>query len=327
MIDQIETHGEKSTLEVIIRQPEKQELKEIVALQTRIWSYEDATDAVPIQTIDALAKGGLAYCAYVKEPAQEGLGTKERLVGFVFGFYKKYKGEMVYYAHMVGVDYKFQRHDIATKLSLKIRDQVLGDGIKKAVFTYDPMMPGLSDFYITKLGGQIDVYETEQYGTSSSPLQSPPLHSDRFTAVVNLENDGFKKFAPDPKDKDSTPDPKDKNVNETDYSRLTGTTSMITAYKDLNTGFWMPSEVRESAREQIMLVPIPLYLHRLELKMQKAPEPQRTELERVFSSLTAEWIPKLRKILGNPSLFNEYKGTGYFCTPDKDLAYLVLEKR
>ncbi len=318
---------EEKTLETIIRQPEKDELRDIVALQTKIWLYEDATDAVPIQTIDALAKGGLAYCAYVKEPAQNGVGTKERLVGFVFGFYKKYKGEMVYYLHMIGIDQDFQRNEFATKLFLKIRDQVLGDGIKKVVLTYDPMMPGLSDFYIIKLGGNIDIYEMVQYRGSSSPLQRPPIHGDRFTAVINLEDEGFIKFAPDPKDKDSTPDLKDKNVNETDYCRLTDTTSMITVYKDPRTGFWMPSEVRENAREQVMLVPIPLYLHSLGLKMQKAQESEKTELERVFSSLIVEWIPKLRRILGNSSLFNEYKGTGYFLTPDKDLAYLVLEKR
>lgn len=118
-----------------------------------------------------------------------GAFDKEKLVGFVYGFWGHVHGRIVHHSHMLAVSPAYRNHNLAYQLKLAQQTKVLSDGLTDRItWTFDPLQSVNAHFNFSKLGVVSDVYKINIYGDAGASF----LHqngTDRFfvTWLINSQ--------------------------------------------------------------------------------------------------------------------------------------------
>lgn len=142
--------------------------------QREIWGvdYVDIVPATLLHVVDYV--GGLAAGAF---------DTSGDLLGFVFGMNGVRDGDLVHWSHMLGVRESARNSGLGRMLKEYQRTTLLGIGVKRIYWTFDPLMSKNAYFNINRLGAEIVEYVPDMYGRTSSPLHMG-LPTDRLIACL-----------------------------------------------------------------------------------------------------------------------------------------------
>lgn len=162
--------------EIRIRELESvADLERAIALEKEIW-HCDPADVMPITFAVASRAAGSIWL---------GAFDGGEMIGFAFALPSFEHGELAFHSHTVGVREDYQSSGAGYELKLAQRKRVLGLGIKKMTWTFDPLRSRNAHLNFCKLGVISDRYEIDFYGTKSSSL----LHTngtDRLWVTWNL---------------------------------------------------------------------------------------------------------------------------------------------
>ncbi|WP_244344071.1 GNAT family N-acetyltransferase [Thermus thermophilus] len=149
-----------------------EEMEEVVALQREVWGRAES-DLVPRGLLIAVQdEGGLVAGAF----------AEGRMVGFVFGF--PTKDPALHHSHMLGVLEAYRGTGAALLLKRFQRDWCLARGMRRVVWTFDPMRGVNANFNLRKLGATAKTYLPDHYGPMSGINAGAP--SDRLLAEWDL---------------------------------------------------------------------------------------------------------------------------------------------
>ena len=149
-----------------------EEMEKVVDLQRQVWGRAES-DLVPRGLLIAVQdQGGLVAGAFLGE----------EMVGFVFGFPTQDPG--LQHSHMLGVLEAYRGRGAALLLKRFQRDWCLARGIRKVVWTFDPLRGANANFNLRKLGAFSRTYLPDHYGPMSGINAGAP--SDRFLAEWDL---------------------------------------------------------------------------------------------------------------------------------------------
>lgn len=148
------------------------------ALQREVWGgdYTDVVPATLLHVVDYV--GGLAAGAFDASGA---------LLGFVFGVSGVRDGDLVHWSHMLGVREATRNLGLGRRLKEYQRDTLRAIGVKRILWTFDPLMAKNAYFNLNRLGARVVEYVPDMYGTSTSPLHLG-MPTDRL--IVCLETAG-----------------------------------------------------------------------------------------------------------------------------------------
>lgn len=150
------------------------ECQAAVALQREVWG-QDFTDIVPAKLLQVVGHvGGLAAGAF------DASGT---LLGFVFGVNGVRGGELVHWSHLLGVRESARNLGLGRRLKEFQRDTLAAVGIRRILWTFDPLMAKNAHFNFNRLGAEVVDYVPDMYGPSTSPLHLG-LATDRLIVSV-----------------------------------------------------------------------------------------------------------------------------------------------
>lgn len=145
------------------------ELHAVEDLQRAVWGMLDR-DIVPShQLLAASRAGGVIVGAF----------AARALVGFCYGFIGVRDGELLFVSHMAGVAAAYQRSGVGFLLKRAQREAALERGVKRMVWTYDPMASLNAHFNLHKLGSVAMRYYVNYYGEMEDDLNRG-LPSDRL---------------------------------------------------------------------------------------------------------------------------------------------------
>jgi predicted GNAT superfamily acetyltransferase len=138
-------------------------------IQEEVWGAPGVTAEV----ISVTAKyGGVVLGAF----------AGRKLVGFLFAFLARRRGQLIHWSHMMAVSKGYRDLGLGFKMKLAHRKLALVQGVKAICWTYDPLMSRNATLNIARLGAEIDEYQPNVYGRFPSRIERG-LESDRF--VVN----------------------------------------------------------------------------------------------------------------------------------------------
>ncbi|HTJ22273.1 MAG TPA: hypothetical protein VL383_07745 [Gemmatimonadaceae bacterium] len=145
------------------------------ALQRDVWGgdYTDVVPATLLHVVDYV--GGLAAGAF---------DESGELLGFVFGVSGVRDGDLVHWSHMLGVRVSARNLGLGRRLKEYQRDALRAIGVKRILWTFDPLMAKNAYFNLNRLGAKVVEYVPDMYGTSTSPLHLG-MPTDRL--IVRLE--------------------------------------------------------------------------------------------------------------------------------------------
>lgn len=156
-----------------------EEYRDCVRLQEDTWGAGFSERVSPAILKVSQILGGLASGAY----AADG-----RLVGFVFGMTGVRDGEVVHWSDMLAVRPEARDAGLGRRLKEYQRDEMLGRGVEKMFWTFDPLQSRNAHLNITRLGAVVREYRENMYGDTDSPLHQG-IGTDRFVALWLLGSD------------------------------------------------------------------------------------------------------------------------------------------
>lgn len=146
-----------------------------VQLQKETWG-QHFTEAVPATILRVSQKvGGIAAGAF----------DDGRLVGFVFGIAGIENGEIVHWSDMLAVTPSHRNRGIGEQLKLYQKRTLLERGVRRVLWTFDPLECKNAHLNFKRLGVYAREYVIDMYGETSSPLHA--YGTDRLIAVWDLE--------------------------------------------------------------------------------------------------------------------------------------------
>jgi len=113
-----------------------------------------------------------------------GAFAQGKLLGFVYAFLGRYRGQVVHWSHMMAVEKRHRDKGLGFRLKLAHRELALQEGIKSICWTYDPLQSRNAALNIARLGARVEEYLPDCYGRFPSVIEKG-LPSDRF--VVNWQ--------------------------------------------------------------------------------------------------------------------------------------------
>lgn len=108
-----------------------------------------------------------------------------RMVGFVYGMTGLEDGRPVHWSDMLAVAPEWRDHGLGRRLKLHQRERMLGLGVERILWTFDPLESRNARLNLVKLGAVCREYVTDMYGVSDSPLHRG-LGTDRFVVTWEL---------------------------------------------------------------------------------------------------------------------------------------------
>ena len=142
-------------------------------LQGEVWGR--TFDRVPASLLRvATGIGGLAIGAFDES------GT---LVGFVFSLAGLHNGEPIHWSHMLGVREAVRGTGVGRHLKEMQRSVLARRGIKRVLWTFDPLQARNAHLNFNRLGVSLLDYVENMYGITASPLHHG-LATDRLVVVL-----------------------------------------------------------------------------------------------------------------------------------------------
>ena len=129
--------------------------------------------------------GGLSVAGEVLYVTQKYGGTvvgtivDGRVVGFIYAFLARCRGQLVHWSHMMAVESKFRDRGFGFRMKLVHRQVALDAGIKSICWTFDPLQSRNARLNIAHLGGVANEYIPDCYGHFPTLLEKDLL-SDRL---------------------------------------------------------------------------------------------------------------------------------------------------
>jgi predicted GNAT superfamily acetyltransferase len=150
-----------------------QEMEAVVELQRLVWPG-DELEILPVHMLQAAVhNGGLVIGAY----------SRDRLVGFVFGFpgfETTPQGlRLIHASHLAGVHPEFRDAGLGFRLKRAQWQLARRQGVERITWTYDPLQSRNANLNITKLGAVCNTYIPNYYGQMGDALNAG-VPSDRF---------------------------------------------------------------------------------------------------------------------------------------------------
>jgi predicted GNAT superfamily acetyltransferase len=158
---------------------ERAQFRDAVRLQKDIWQFADI-ELLPVRLFVVATKiGGQALGAY----------DGKTMVGFALAIPGIKPGYGAYlHSHMVGVDAAYRNLGVGRMLKFAQRDDALARGIELMEWTFDPLELKNAFFNIERLGAIVRRYVRNQYGITTSALQTG-LPTDRCIAEWWMKRD------------------------------------------------------------------------------------------------------------------------------------------
>ncbi len=157
-----------------------EEFQQCVELQKTIWGFEDA-DLLPVRLFVVGHKiGGQCFAAF----------DGDKMVSFCISIPGLRNAKAYLHSHMLGTLPEYQNQHLGRALKLMQRDDAIVRGVSLIEWTFDPLELKNAFFNIERLGVIVRRYVPNQYGTTSSQLQSG-LPSDRLVAEWWLARERF----------------------------------------------------------------------------------------------------------------------------------------
>ncbi|MCX6546410.1 MAG: hypothetical protein NTV05_18625 [Acidobacteria bacterium] len=148
------------------------EFRQVMALESEIWGYDDPEDAVGIPMfVITLKRGGILLGAF------EGA----RLVAFVYSIAGIKHGRPMQWSHMLGVLSEYRGTGVGRELKIEQRRISMEMGLDLMEWTYDPLQTVNAHLNFRRLGVVVEDYVENVYGESSSVLHRGNP-TDRFVA-------------------------------------------------------------------------------------------------------------------------------------------------
>ena len=148
-----------------------------VRLQREVWGA-DFADVVPATILMVSQKvGGVAAGAF---------DADGRLLGFVFGISGLRGGEPVHWSDMLAVRPAARGAGLGKRLKRFQREQLLERGVRRMLWTYDPLVARNANLNLNGLGAVPVEYVVDMYGDTRSTLHAG-LETDRFVVEWRLD--------------------------------------------------------------------------------------------------------------------------------------------
>ena len=148
-----------------------------VRLQRETWG-EHFVDVVPATILMVSQRvGGVSAGAFDAEG---------RLLGFVFGISGIRDGEPAHWSDMLAVRPEARGAGLGKRLKHFQRDQLLERGIRRMLWTYDPLVARNANLNLNSLGARPVEYVVTLYGDTRSALHAG-LDTDRFIVEWRLD--------------------------------------------------------------------------------------------------------------------------------------------
>lgn len=148
-----------------------------VDLQRAVWGEHFADVVSPTILMVSQRLGGVAAGAF--DPGG-------RLLGFVFGMTGIRDGEAVHWSDMLAVRPEARGGGLGKRLKLYQRDELLGRGVRRMQWTYDPLVARNANLNLNGLGAVPVEYSVNLYGDTGSTLHAG-LDTDRFIVEWRLD--------------------------------------------------------------------------------------------------------------------------------------------
>lgn len=145
-------------------------------LQRAAWGMADVEVVPRGQLITAAHFGGMVLVAY----------DGDRPVGFVYGFVGLDGDQTVLCSHMLGVLPEYRSRDLGRRLKLAQRDAARERGLRRVVWTFDPLESRNAYLNLHKLGAVAAHYYVDRYGRMRDELNRG-LPTDRLLADWRLD--------------------------------------------------------------------------------------------------------------------------------------------
>ena len=110
-----------------------------------------------------------------------------RLVGFIFGISGVRDGELAHWSDMLAVRPEWRGHGLGRRLKSFQRDTLLGLGIRRAYWSYDPLVARNANLNLNGLGAMVVEHVVDMYGETGSMLHTG-LDTDRLLVEWRLDS-------------------------------------------------------------------------------------------------------------------------------------------
>jgi predicted GNAT superfamily acetyltransferase len=156
-----------------------EEYRECVDLQEDTWGHGFSERVAPAILKVAQILGGVSAGAYDADGG---------LVGFVFGMTGLRDGELVHWSDMLAVRPEARDSGLGRRLKAYQREQVMGRGVDKMFWTFDPLQARNAHLNFNRLGIVVREYVEDMYGQTDSHLHRG-IGTDRFIALWLLSSE------------------------------------------------------------------------------------------------------------------------------------------
>lgn len=142
--------------------------------------------------------GGLSVAAEVMVVTQKfggvvlGAFEKRKLVGFLYAFMARRKGQIIHWSHMMGTLPEYRGQGLGFRMKLFHRDLALRHGIRSICWTYDPLQSRNAGLNLGRLGARVEEYVVDCYGRFPSTIERG-LPSDRLIVSWQIASEKIKK--------------------------------------------------------------------------------------------------------------------------------------
>lgn len=149
-----------------------------VRLQEETWG-KGFSERVPTAILGIAARlGGVV---------SGGFDARGELAGFVFGLTGIEDGEPVHWSDMLAVRAADRGRGLGVALKLHQRERLLAMGVRRVLWTYDPMEAVNAGLNLSRLGALARTYVRDMYGESDSPLHHG-IGTDRLLVEWELDS-------------------------------------------------------------------------------------------------------------------------------------------
>ncbi len=154
------------------------DIDDCIALQSRIWGLTEATRMSPV-TLKAMSLD------HPRMSYQIGAFLGDRMVAFQIIFATMEVGTV--YGHMIGIEKEYRDHNIAHLMHQHLFALLRVQGMKRMVWTYEPLEGRNANNYIVKSGGTVIRYLPAHYADDVDAM-SGGMPMDRFLMAVELDS-------------------------------------------------------------------------------------------------------------------------------------------
>jgi predicted GNAT superfamily acetyltransferase len=150
-----------------------EDYQECVAIQEETWgrAFSERVPAAILRVSQRV--GGITAAAF---------DANGQMLGFVFGMTGVDKGDLVHWSDMLAVRLEARGKHLGERLKQYQRRKVCALGVRRIMWTFDPLVSRNAHFNINRLGAMPVEYAENMYGTTRSALHGA-LPTDRFVVA------------------------------------------------------------------------------------------------------------------------------------------------